>query len=349
MRTLLISDLHLGIPSGGDVLRASAPRARLLKALRGSDRMVLLGDVLELRDASADEALGAARPLFEALGAALAGKELVVCAGNHDHALIAPWLERRRELARSENVAGSMSPGRSARVWRSDGLGLEQIIALHEASALLATLAGWVAPARLTVAYPGIWIRNDVYATHGHYLDCHAPLTSGERLMIAAFGRASKRRRSLLRTVDEHEAATDPLYRRLDRHALLSRLAASRVVARLGRAGTGLSGHDLVLSERRAMGELAARLGVGESYVIFGHTHRAGPLPGEDANEWVGRLGARLVNCGSWVGRRADAGATHGAETWRGACVIVDDSGPPQVELLEPGSSAPAQKATPAE
>ena len=30
------------------------------------------------------------------------------------------------------------------------------------------------------------------------------------------------------------------------------------------------------------MGEVAARLGLGDAYVIFGHTHRAGPLPGDD-------------------------------------------------------------------
>jgi predicted phosphodiesterase len=319
MRTLVISDMHLGLPSGEDLLREYSPRA-LLEALGSCERLVLLGDVFELRDASADVALAAARPLFQQLGAALADKQLVLCPGNHDYALISPWLKRMRTSARK--------------------LGLEQIIAPHEAAPLLATVAGWVAPADFTIAYPGLWLREDVYATHGHYLDCHAPLTSGERLMIAATGRVSKRRRSSLSTVEEYEAVTGPLYRLLDRHALLSRVAASRAVARLGRAVTGLSGHDLVLSERRAMGELAARLGVGESYVVFGHTHREGPLPDEDAAEWVGRLGARLVNCGSWVGQRADAGTTHGAASWRGSCVIVEDSGSPRVESLEPGSSA---------
>ena len=24
------------------------------------------------------------------------------------------------------------------------------------------------------LAYPGVWLRDDVYATHGHYLDCHS-------------------------------------------------------------------------------------------------------------------------------------------------------------------------------
>ena len=38
---------------------------------------------------------------------------------------------------------------------------------------MLAQLADWAAPARVRVAYPGLWVRPDVYATHGHYLDCH--------------------------------------------------------------------------------------------------------------------------------------------------------------------------------
>ena len=55
------------------------------------------------------------------------------------------------------------------------------------------------------------------------------------------------------------------------------------------------------------------RLGFGDAYVVFGHTHRAGPLPGDDQQEWRGRgaadgadatpaeSGARLVNSGSWT------------------------------------------------
>ena len=49
------------------------------------------------------------------------------------------------------------------------------------------------------------------------------------------------------------------------------------------------------------MGEVAARLELGDAYVVFGHTHRAGPLPGDDEREWRGRGGARLVNTGSWT------------------------------------------------
>src|ERR1700740_716272 len=130
MRTLLISDLHLGSQSGSDLLRDAPLRAPLLELAAGADRVVLLGDLLELGHGPAPGALAAAAPFFEALGAALAGRELVVVAGNHDHALVEPWLARR-----------SQQPAREA-------LGLEQLIAPAEGAALLEGIAQPARPAR---------------------------------------------------------------------------------------------------------------------------------------------------------------------------------------------------------
>ena len=53
-------------------------------------------------------------------------------------------------------------------------------------------------------------------------------------------------------------------------------------VAALNRAGLGplrtdISTEELRRAGLRAMGEVADRLGLGDAYVIFGHTHRAGP------------------------------------------------------------------------
>ena len=39
------------------------------------------------------------------------------------------------------------------------------------------------------VAYPGLWVRPDVYATHGHYLDCHLTVPTLERLSVGAMSR----------------------------------------------------------------------------------------------------------------------------------------------------------------
>ena len=57
MRTAVVSDLHLGALGGADVTRDPTVRERLVDALAGHDRVVLLGDALELRE----------RPLAQAL------------------------------------------------------------------------------------------------------------------------------------------------------------------------------------------------------------------------------------------------------------------------------------------
>lgn len=111
-------------------------------------------------------------------------------------------------------------------------------------------------------------------------------------------------------------------------------------VSALNRAGIGplkaeISPAELRRAGLEAMGEVAARIGLGDSYVVFGHTHRPGPLDGDAPEEWLGRAGARLVNCGSWTYASIFLRET-AAESpyWPGGCVVVEDSGPPQVRRL---------------
>ena len=54
---------------------------------------------------------------------------------------------------------------------------------------MLERIAEWAAPARVRVAYPGLWVRPDVYATHGHYLDCHLTVPTIERLSVGVMSR----------------------------------------------------------------------------------------------------------------------------------------------------------------
>jgi len=68
MRTLIVSDLHLGSLSQSDLLRRAELRAPLMEAVAEVDRVVLLGDVLELRHGPTRDALAASRPFFEDLG-----------------------------------------------------------------------------------------------------------------------------------------------------------------------------------------------------------------------------------------------------------------------------------------
>ena len=367
MRTLIVSDLHLGSAARVDVLRRPELRAPLLEALPDVDRLVLLGDVLELRHGPRREALAAARPFFEDLGRVLGGREIVVLAGNHDHALIEPWLERRSE----EHSAPA-------------ALGIEQRFAALDASPMLAQLAAWAQPALLTVAYPGLWVRPDVYATHGHYLDCHLTVPTMERLGIGAMGRVLRRPARDFTGPDDYEAVTNPVFAWIDaiarqaptgdalnggmtvrawralrkdgatsngsprRVSELARIARTRAlagsfplaVAALNRAGLGpfnadLSSGALRRAGLRAMGEVAARLRLGDAHVVFGHTHRAGPLPGDDSREWNIPGGARLVNTGCWSYDSYFLTANPGESPyWPGCAVLIEDSGPPRLLRL---------------
>ncbi|MGH2893447.1 MAG: hypothetical protein ACRDPM_09300, partial [Solirubrobacteraceae bacterium] len=124
------------------------------------------------------------------------------------------------------------------------------------------------------------------------------------------------------------------------------------VIAALNRAGLGplraeVSGPALRRSGLRGMDQVCARLGGGADYVIFGHTHRAGPLAGDDPAEWVSAHGSRLINSGCWVHEPAFVGPDASQSPYRtGFCVVVEDTDPPTpprlLNLLDPDPPHPA-------
>jgi hypothetical protein len=77
------------------------------------------------------------------------------------------------------------------------------------------------------------------------------------------------------------------------------------------------------------------RLGVEADHVLFGHTHRTGPLPGDDPGTWRLASGTALWNTGSWVYEPAYVGS-HGSSSayWPGTLVTLDGSGPPRIRRL---------------
>jgi len=395
MRTLIVSDLHLGATSGADLLRRAGPRAALLAELDGADRLVLLGDVLELRHGPRREALAGARAFFEDLGRAFGGREVVVSAGNHDHALVEPWLQRRGE----EQAPPALGP--------------EQRLSAEEASPMLATLAQWARPAQVTVAYPGLWVRPDVYATHGHYLDCHLTVPTMEGVAIGAMGRMLHRPARRFAGAEDYEAVMGPVFAWIDAVARQARTGntlngvttvrawralggggdggggrsgggahdgdgdgdrgppggpgaalRTRALGAAGEAGTRLrrqalggafrvavaalntaglggpfradiSSGELRRAGLRAMGEVAGRLGLGDAHVIFGHTHRTGPLRYDRDPQWTAPCGARLMNAGCWTYDSYFLTATPGESPyWPGGCVVVEDDGPPVLKRL---------------
>ncbi len=333
MRTLVISDLHLGSRLAHDVLRAPRPREALLGAVEGVDRLVLLGDVVELLEGRPREAMAVAEPVIRAIGERLGpDREVVVVPGNHDAAFVRSWL---RDHGLPRTVDERVPPG---------------------ATALLAALTSWLAPARVRVRYPGVWLAPRVWATHGHYLDRHLLPESAFGLARGLLGRVPRDGAAPL----DYEEAGGPSLTRLE--ALLTRrlprslAAVVDDVAELLRAGTMPGAPHRLLSHRHAritamllglqmrraslpaLGRVVHRLGIDADWVIFGHVHRAGPLPGDDARRWRGPAGRPLIlNNGSWV---YETLIVHRAwpphPYWPGGAVLLEDDGEPRpVGLLD--------------
>jgi hypothetical protein len=358
VRTLVISDLHIGAGTGADLLRRPQLREPLIEAVRGVDRLVVLGDGLELRDGPHRDAVEVAGPFFADMGRALGTDgELLLAAGNHDHGLVAGWIDGR------------------LLVEPSGFLGLEQRIEPREAGPLAGALAERAAPARVEVVYPGVWLREDVYAIHGHYSDLHATVPTFERLAAGAMARWAVTLPDEGATPDDYEAVLSPLYawmhaltQRAD-NAVISagagasarawvelggagrrrrlRTAAMRagfsvVVAAINRLGIGpverdLSGAGLRRGYLRGMVEFLHRLGVNAPHVLCGHSHRPGPLPGDDLAEWTTRAGGRVHNSGSWVNQPHFLGdAPTQSPYFPGTAVLIENAEPPRLlRLLE--------------
>ncbi len=145
--------------------------------------------MLELRDFPLARVLELTQPFFAELGEAMAGRRIVLVPGNHDHRLAEPLLE---EL--------SLGGG---------SLGLEH--RALPAGEALNRIGSWLGAAELSVAYPGVWLRDDVYATHGHYMDCHMTLPRLECVAAAAVMRSGRRPPEAAAPGD-YERVLRPLY-----------------------------------------------------------------------------------------------------------------------------------------
>jgi hypothetical protein len=346
------------------VLREPAALEALLAAVKDADRLVLLGDLLELRHGPEAAAVAVAAEPLRRIGAALGPeREVVYLPGNHDHHVLAGWFDRRTRAA----VNGG--PGNRGAAPLS--LDAEAQPVPEET---LGQLAALLSPARFSIRYPGLWLRDDVYATHGHYLDVHMTMPTLERLGAGIMGRITGHRSDDLRTPDDYEAVLAPIYAWI--HAMAQRLPEERsgslhggsvrgwraltgpgrrgvrrramaaafpvLVAALNRAGIGplraeLSGAALRQAGIRGMESVADGLGLAVPYLIFGHTHRAGPLPADERQEWGTAGGAALVNSGCWVQEPSFTGSDPSRSPYRvGFAVWVDEAGPPRlVNLLD--------------
>ena len=353
MATAVISDLHLGTIVCSDLVRDPEICVTLLEELSGADRVILLGDVLELRDRPAGEIIELASPFLELLGTAVGDGEVVYVPGNHDHRLAEALLDRHQL-------------GRPAQ------LGLEH--RFEPTTDLAARIAERVRPARFSLAYPGLYAREDLWVTHGHYLDCHMRIPTIECLSAAA----------TMRMVgeipdpaipDDYERAIGPIYgfswgfaqsrgpdriggrarptaaawRRLAgggsspiRTRLLGTVAFPLAARGLGRAlgrrfDTDISVPNISRCGLEAIREALGRLRVEAEYVVYGHSHRPGPLPRDDPAAWRLPSGAGIHATGSWVYSPGLCGPTpEQSMFWPGTVTWIPDDGPPvRRELLQ--------------
>jgi hypothetical protein len=353
--TAIVSDLHLGTVSGADLARRPRALERLLAVADEADRLVVLGDLLELRERPIAAVLEDVTPVLAALGTATAGKPVVLVPGNHDHQLVAPALELARLAGAGPlPLTGEYPPAPGD---------------------LAARVAALMPDSELTIAYPGVWLRDDVFATHGHYLDAHLTVPRVECLVAAGVERFGTRvGPSGPASATDYEAIVAPIYaishalaqnarahpatrrNNLSRHvwtlatedsggrvarlrgAVIGRVAIPAAVAAINAAGLGpfraeLSGEELRRAGLAAIGEVVERLGVDADHVVFGHTHRAGPLPRDAMSDWLLPSGAQLTNTGSWVDEDVflDGNGTSNPY-WPGRVAWLDESGPPRLE-----------------
>jgi hypothetical protein len=333
-------------------------------------RLVVAGDLLELRHAPPRVILERAAPFLARLGEALGpDRELLLLAGNHDHRVVRPWLHDARMRGAPLAVDADVPVGASP-------LG----------GAIAEALGGAGGP-RLRVSYPAAWLSppsadgtGGILVSHGHYVDALWRMPTFERLSaglaarshgttIAGLGSPADFERLLapgygwMDALADHadgtrvgasQKASATVWVRLNERGTWSgrglRLAVPRAIALLRRLGFDglddrLTPDTLRVAGLRGMDRVADRLGVRPAHLIVGHTHRAGPLPGDAAWEWRLSSGGQLWNTGSWV-HAGDAPGTGpqgpGSPYWPGRGIRIDADGVPRLLELLPLAGPPA-------
>ena len=234
--------------------------------------------MIELRDRPLRAAIAVAEPVLAELGVA---RRVVLVPGNHDHQLA-------REAAALRGGAGT--PEVFVTVSKRAGGALGRI------RAALGT--------DLIVAYPGVWLADGVWATHGHYLDAHSAAPTVECVAAALVGLARRRPPSAATTPGDYEAVLSPTYastsgspsdaassgsptRERGWYEASSEgsgsatdrgPAAATARPRRGRYGTAPG--ELRRPGVRPLRRVLERLGIEAEHVVFGHTHRTGPVLG---------------------------------------------------------------------
>jgi UDP-2,3-diacylglucosamine pyrophosphatase LpxH len=309
VRTLVISDIHLGQGGGISVLTRPRPLAKLLEALDQHDRLVLLGDSVEMQESHPEQSFAVAEPVMHAIAEHLGDdKQVVIVAGNHDHTLLSDWA---REVGSSLERENLVPP---------------------DASPWLERFVSWFEATQVEVHYPGVWLGNGIWATHGHYLNHYLHPTSS----VGIYSKGSIKAATPAET--EYVAGGPRNVPHLRDGMLPERWIDRHLPKRLAPVNAFLLDRQMQRHTLPAMLAVAQSLGVDADYVLFGHVHRRGPRERDDASRWSGEEGRpRLLNTGSWryepvVVRGLDGEASY----WPGGAISIGEDGVPRsVGLLD--------------
>jgi UDP-2,3-diacylglucosamine pyrophosphatase LpxH len=375
LATAILSDLHLGAAHGDDLLRYPYFCARLREQLDGIEHVVLLGDILDLRFQQLEEVLRTAGPFFEMLGEVLRtahSPRVTYIPGNHDYHYAVRLIEDAREqailneeafalrqvvappaffLARQlTRMLGTAAQVRVAYFYDTVESSEGPIFLTHGHYLDLHIDSG---PARL------LNLAQSVLAAAGQGPESITP-DLYENLLRPQY--------ELLHWIGQSPAGgalQSRIYERLrggrpadTAFSQFRKRALRRAASAAGNVGLALAESiaNRMFKERLSLTSLAREAQVEEtirafslslenlqSYlpqgahaVIFGHTHRPGPLEGIDAAErWMVNMRGQptmVLNSGSWL---YDDGKARGPEyrpqRWPGSFILIPDQGPPRV------------------
>jgi hypothetical protein len=122
------------------------------------------------------------------------------------------------------------------------------------------------------------------------------------------------------------------------RNWLLGSVAVPGAVGIANRLGLGpvqadISASAITSAGLVAIGDVVERLGIEAKTVIFGHTHRRGPMPAD--GEWALPGGGRLLNTGSWVHSPTLLRSTAARSPyWPGTIAVLEDGAEPELRHL---------------
>jgi predicted phosphodiesterase len=379
LATAILSDLHLGAAHGDDLLRYPFFCDLLREQLDGVDHVVLLGDILDLRFQQLEIALQLAMPFLSMLGEVLSTAKhprVTYIPGNHDHHYASRLIEAEQEHAIEagepyifKQVVAPRDFFLSRQLARLIGGDVEVKFTyfydtIDSSEGPIFLIHGHyldlhidAVPARL------LSLLQASIASAGQNVETLSPdlyeaILRPQYELLHWIGQSPGGGQIQSRIYERLRGGAPPNTRlRQIRRAALNRAAsvggkvgvalAEMVANRLVKGGLSLTSpareaqvEQTISAFSLSLEELDAYLPTGARYVIFGHTHRPGPLEGIDAPErWTVKLRGQetqVMNSGSWLydagkARRPD----YRPQRWPGTFILIPDRGHPRlVEVL---------------